>query len=60
MLEEKKQEPILKKEKLDKVIENYSFRPKVEIDRERVQQETDSREIRKALEFDNSDKVELF
>jgi hypothetical protein len=36
LLEEKKMEPILKKEKLDKAVEGYAFRPKVEIDRERV------------------------
>lgn len=35
-LEEKKMEPIMKKEKLDKAVEGYAFRPKVEIDRERV------------------------
>ena len=29
-------EPLMKKEKLDKVVEGYAFRPKVEIDRERV------------------------
>lgn len=37
MLEEKKQEPIMRQEKLDKVVEGYTFRPKIEIDRERVQ-----------------------
>lgn len=59
LLEEKKLEPKLRQEKLDRAVENYAFRPQVELDPDRVLQETDSREIRKALEFDKADKVNL-
>ena len=57
MLEEKKLEPKIRQEKLDRAVENYACRPQVEIDHDRVLKETDSREIRKALEFDKADKV---
>ena len=53
-------EPKERQERIDKAIEGYSFRPQVEIDRERVQQETTTRELRAAMEFDKADKVRMF
>ena len=59
LLEEKKLEPKLRQEKLDRAVESYACRPQAELDPDRLLQETDSREIRKALEFDKADKVTL-
>ena len=45
---------------MDKAVENYSFRPQVEIDSERVKQEILSRELRKGIEMDAADKVMMY
>lgn len=60
LIEEKKQEPIRQQQKLDKAVENYSFRPQVELDSERVKQEIKAREIRKNTGLDKADQVQLF
>jgi len=52
--------PILRQEKLDKAVENYSFRPQVEADPLRLIKETEARELRKDLIYDKADRVELF
>lgn len=59
MLEEKKLEGRLRQEKLDRAVENYACRPQAEHDPDRVLKETDAREMRKALEFDKADKIDL-
>jgi hypothetical protein len=45
---------------LDKAVENYSFRPQVEGDFDRVIAETAAREIRKVTVHDQADQVRLF
>ena len=46
--------------RLKAAVENYSFRPQVEADFERLVQETAAREIRKITVRDAADQVELF
>ena len=50
MLEERKAEPGRRQQRMDEAVEKYSFRPQLEVDRERVQKDTATREIRKAME----------
>ena len=56
----KRAEKDLQKERLDRAVENYSFRPKVEGDFDRMTKETAAREIRKITQHDNADQVHLF
>jgi hypothetical protein len=53
-------EPVRQQQRLDIAVENYSFRPNVEIDPERVKKETLARELRQGIEFDKADQIELF
>ena len=46
--------------KLDVAVENYACRPDVEIDRNRVIKETETRLIRKETIYDKADKVEIY
>ena len=48
-------EPVRQQQRLDIAVENYSFRPNVEIDPERVKKETLARELRQGIEFDKAD-----
>ena len=59
-LEEKKMEPQMRQDKLDKAIEGYSFRPVVQADPDRITAEIKVREIRKNTQMDKADKVNLF
>ena len=59
-MEEKRAEAQERQERIEQAVENYSFRPQVEIDRERVQRDTAAREMRRGLEFDEADKVRLY
>jgi len=49
-----------KQERLDRAVEQYSIRPQVEADKERLIQETAAREIRKNTVADLGDNVKLF
>ncbi len=58
--EQKGREKELQQERLDKVVEGYSFRPQVEGDFDRLVAETAAREIRKVTVTDAADQVSLF
>ncbi|CDW87601.1 UNKNOWN [Stylonychia lemnae] len=60
LIQQKAMAPKLQKERLDKAVENYSFRPQVEADQDRLIKETAAREIRKITIRDNADQVNLF
>ena len=49
-----------KQKRLDEAVENYTIRPKVEADENRLVQETKSRELRKGTVMDKADKAQLF
>ena len=50
----------VRQQKLDEAVEKYSFRPQMEIDSNRVVQETETRMIRKETTLDKADKVKLY
>ena len=60
MLEMRKREAGERQDRIDRAVENYACRPQVEIDRERVQKETEAREIRQQTDLDKADQVKLF
>ena len=55
MLEMRKREAGERQDRIDRAVENYACRPQVEIDRERVQKETEAREIRQQTDLDKAD-----
>jgi hypothetical protein len=59
-LEEKRNYLINREERINIAIENYSIRPQVERDPERVTQLTEAKTIAKGVIMDKADKVELF
>jgi hypothetical protein len=48
-MDEKREERVLREERINAAIENYSFRPKVEADAQRLVKETEGRELRKRI-----------
>ena len=60
MLEEKRNYMQKREERINLAIENYSIRPQVERDPERVTQLTEANTISKGVFMDKADKVELF
>ena len=60
ILAQRANEMIEKQQRLDAAVENYSIRPQVEADEQRLIQETKARELRKDVVLDKADKVKLF
>jgi len=60
LLEEKKNYLQNREERINRAIEDYSFRPDVKIDSERVKQDTESNIMAKNVIMDKADKVVLF
>ena len=60
ILAQRNNELIEKQQRLDAAVENYSIRPQVEADEQRLIQETKARELRKDVVLDKADKVKLF
>ena len=60
LLAQRNNELIERQQRLDAAVENYSIRPQVEADEQRLIQETKARELRKDVVLDKADKVKLF
>lgn len=60
ILAQRANEMIERQQRLDAAVENYSIRPQVEADEQRLIQETKARELRKDIVLDKADKVKLF
>ncbi|CAI2363332.1 unnamed protein product [Moneuplotes crassus] len=60
ILEEKRNYLQNREERINRAVEDYSFRPQVRMDRDRVQQDTEKNLISKGVIMDKADKVELF
>ena len=60
IIERKRNEEAVRQDRIDKAVENYSFRPVVESDPDRLIKETASFEIRKMTKVDLADNVVMF
>ena len=60
LIEEKRNENLIRQERLDRAVEQYKDRPQIEADPDRIIAETETREIRKGVTMDDGDKVTLF
>lgn len=60
ILQQKARQQEMLQQRLDQAVENYSFRPMVEADKDRLIKETAAREIRKVTINDAADQVRLF